>query len=577
MGDQKNLFLAIGLSIGIIVIFQFLFPQQQVMAPLKEEITENELTNSIDDNQIENKLIVKSKEEIINNNNRIKIETKSLKGSINLKGGILDDLVLLKYNETLDENSKNVSLLSPDGTQNPYYVEIGWKSLNSNENIEIPDINTSWSSSNTILDPNNPVELKWSNNQNVTFKIEYSIDENYMISVKQEIINNSGRNIEIYPYRLIKRINFPETINFFILHEGLISMLNDELLEKSYSDLSDDCSSAEKTKSLFCDTKTQGGWIGFTDKYWMTALIPDSEESINVNYRHGNNGRDNFRVGYVGKVYNIQNNSTQVYKGKVFAGAKVLKILKEYQDNFGISRFDDAIDWGWFSFFTKPIFIAINWFYGIVGNFGVAIIAFTILMRLILFPLAHTSFKSMAKMKKLQPEMQRLKETYPDDRQKMQQELMALYKKEGANPVAGCLPIIVQIPIFFSLYKVLFVTIEMYHAPFYGWIHDLSAPDPMGILILFGIIPWDVPDFLSIINIGILPIFMGFTMWLQQKLNPAPTDPTQAKIFAFLPFVFTFILAGFAAGLVLYWSVNNILSIAQQWVIQRKILATNKT
>ena len=262
------------------------------------------------------------------------------------------------------------------------------------------------------------------------------------------------------------------------------------------------------------------------------------------------------------------------YNGKIFAGAKSLKILSNYMED-GIPKFTDSIDWGWFAFLTKPISYALNWFYGYVGNFGLAIIAFTILMRLILFPLAQASFKSMAKMKKLQPEMQRLKETYPDDRQKMQQELMALYKKEGANPVAGCLPVIVQIPIFFSLYKVLFVTIEMYHAPFYGWIHDLSAPDPLGILTIFGLISWDVPGFLSLLNIGILPIFMGFTMWLQQKLNPAPADPTQAKIFALLPFVFTFVLAGFAAGLVLYWSINNILSIAQQWFIQRRILAKN--
>ena len=397
-----------------------------------------------------------------------------------------------------------------------------------------------------------------------------------MFSINQEIVNNSNSNIEVYPYRLIKRINTPKTINFFILHEGLISLLNDELLEKQYDDLVDDCSSSLQVKDSYCNIKGQGGWLGFTDKYWMSVLIPDPDQPINVNYRHGNNGRDNYRAGYVGQIFKINKGESIIYKGKLFAGAKNLDILKKYSENLSIPRFTDAIDWGWFSFLTKPISYAINWFYSYVGNFGLAIIAFTILMRLILFPLAQASFKSMAKMKKLQPEMQRLKETYPNDRQKMQQELMALYKREGANPVAGCLPILVQIPIFFSLYKVLFVTIEMYHAPFYGWIHDLSAPDPLGIMTLFGIVKWDVPAILSIINIGILPIFMGFTMWLQQKLNPAPADPTQAKIFALLPFVFTFVLAGFAAGLVLYWSVNNILSIAQQWVIQRKILAKNE-
>ena len=509
-------------------------------------------------------------------NKRIKINSESLSGSINLTGAILDDLSLIKYNEFLNDESKKITLFSPEGTANPYYFELGWKQLsNNNQQIELPNLQTQWQSSSSELTPNNPVSLYWKNKQNINFKIQINIDENYLFDIKQSIENNSSSSVELFPYRLVKRINLPKTINFFILHEGLISLNDEKLLEKKYKDLLDDCSSNSNQKKLFCDQKSIGGWLGFTDKYWMATLIPDQNEPININFRHGNNGRDNFRVGYVGQVFNIQANESHSYSGKLFAGAKNLNILNEYK-NDGLPKFTDAIDWGWFSFLTKPISYSINWFFGYVKNFGLAIIAFTILMRLILFPLAHASFKSMAKMKKLQPEMQRLKETYPDDRQKMQQELMALYKKEGANPVAGCLPIIVQIPIFFSLYKVLFVTIEMYHAPFYGWIHDLSAPDPLGILTIFGLIPWDIPDFLSLINIGILPIFMGFTMWLQQKLNPAPTDPTQAKIFAFLPFVFTFVLAGFAAGLVLYWSVNNILSIAQQWFIQRKILAKNE-
>ena len=575
MNEQKNLFLAIGLSIAIIVIFQFLMPPSQPIQ--KSNIENNEIiqpSTSIDEQTSNSVNIIKPKEEILNNNKRVFIETPALKGSINLKGAILDDLELLKYKISLDENSKNIELLLPDGTSNPYYVEIGWKQINETS-IDLPNLETKWESNSTTLDPKNNVILSWTNNQNITFKITYEIDENYMFSIKQEIFNGSNKTIDVFPYRLIKRINTPDTINFFILHEGLISLLNDELLEKDYDDLIDDCSSVSISKNLYCDNKTQGGWLGFTDKYWMSILIPDPIEPINVNYRHGNNGRDNYRTGYVGKIFNINPAQSISYSGHLFAGAKNLNILNNYKKTLTIPRFNDAIDWGWFSFLTKPISHAINWFYGYVGNFGLAIIAFTILMRLILFPLAHTSFKSMAKMKKLQPEMQRLKETYPDDRQKMQQELMALYKREGANPVAGCLPIMVQIPIFFSLYKVLFVTIEMYHAPFYGWIHDLSAPDPLGLLILFGLFPWDFPPFLSIINIGILPIIMGFTMWLQQKLNPAPADPTQARIFALLPFVFTFILAGFAAGLVLYWSVNNILSIAQQWFIQRKILAKN--
>ena len=575
MGEQKNLFLAIGLSVAIIIVFQLLFPQQSVMSPTStNDIEEIQPATSIDDNQVVSRTIVKSKEDIIVLSDRVNIQNPLLSGSINLTGAILDDLVLLKYKESLNDDSKNINLFSPEETANPYYIEFGWKKLSNNSSvIDLPMRDTQWSATASNLTPNSPVTLVWTNNQNVTFKIHFEIDDNYLFNVSQIIENKSSSNIEVFPYRLIKRINLPDTINFFILHEGLISLLNDELLEKDYDDLQDDCSTTTSEKKLFCDQKSKGGWLGFTDKYWMSALIPDPDETINANYRHSNNGKDDFRVGYVGKVFEIKPQSTHLYNGRVFAGAKSLNILDNYKNNNNITRFTDAIDWGWFSFLTKPISYAINWFYGYAGNFGLAIVAFTILMRLILFPLAHTSFKSMAKMKKLQPEMQRLKETYPDDRKKMQQELMALYKREGANPIAGCLPLIVQIPIFFSLYKVLFCTIEMYHAPFYGWIHDLSAPDPLGALTLFGIIPWDVPAFLSILNIGILPIFMGFTMWLQQKLNPAPTDPTQAKIFKFLPFVFTFILAGFAAGLVLYWSVNNILSIAQQWFIQRKILA----
>ena len=575
MNEQKNLFLAIAISIAIIVFFQLLFP-----SPISDPIqnAENEVlapATSIDEPTTNALEIIKPKEDVLAIDDRVIIETPSLTGSINLKGAILDDLTLSNYKVSLEDNSDNIDLLSPDGTANPYYIEFGWKEL-GNQNSQLPSLDTVWKADSSNLTPGNTVKLSWTSNDNNTFIINFSVDENYMFSVTQEVINNSSSKLEIYPYRLIKRINTPKTINFFILHEGLISLVNDELLEKDYGDLLDDCSASMAVKDTFCDAKGQGGWLGFTDKYWMSVLIPDPNEPINVNYRHGNNGRDSYRTGYVGQIFNVAPGETIRYEGKVFAGAKKLNILSDYLDRLSIPRFTDAIDWGWFAFLTKPVSYAINWFYGYAGNFGLAIIAFTILMRLILFPLAHASFKSMAKMKKLQPEMQRLKETYPNDRQKMQQELMALYKREGANPVAGCLPILVQIPIFFSLYKVLFVTIEMYHAPFYGWIHDLSAPDPLGILTVFGLISWDVPGFLSIINIGVLPIIMGLTMWLQQKLNPAPTDATQAKIFALLPFVFTFVLAGFAAGLVLYWSVNNILSIAQQWFIQRKILAKNE-
>ena len=574
MNEQRNLYLAIGISIAIIIFFQILLPTQPIQPPPLEESETFEPATSIDGQSNQIVETIKSREDVLSTTNRVSFKNSSIEGSINLKGAIIDDLILSKYKTSLEPESNKIQLLLPDGTANPYYIETGWKEL-KNTNIDLPNLDTEWESDSLNLTPTNPISLTWTNNQNVTFKVNYTIDDEYMFSITQEIINNGNENVEVFPYRLIKRINTPDTINFFILHEGLISLINDELLEKNYDDIAEDCTSSLQTKKSFCDNKSQGGWLGFTDKYWMSALIPNPDQSINVNYRHGNNGRDSYRAGYVGQIFNITPKNSLSYDGKLFVGAKKLDILSSYDEKLSVPRFTDAIDWGWFSFLTKPVSYAINWFYGYAGNFGLAIIAFTILMRLILFPLAQASFKSMAKMKKLQPDMQRLKETYPNDRQKMQQELMALYKREGANPVAGCLPILVQIPIFFSLYKVLFVTIEMYHAPFYGWIHDLSAPDPLGLMTLFGIIPWNVPPILSIIDIGILPIFMGFTMWLQQKLNPAPADPTQARIFALLPFVFTFVLAGFAAGLVLYWSVNNILSIAQQWFIQRRILAKN--
>ncbi len=552
MNEQRNLYLAIGISIAIIIFFQILLPTQPIQPPSSEENETLEPATSIDGQT--NKIVkeIKSREEVINTTKRVSFKNSSLSGSINLKGAIIDDLILSKYKISLEPGSDNIQLLSPDGTANPYYIETGWKEINDT-NLDLPNLETEWESDSLVLTPTKPVSLTWTNNQDITFKVNYAIDDEYMFSITQEVINNSNNSIELFPYRLIKRINTPDTINFFILHEGLISLINNELLEKNYDDLAEDCTSSLQTKKSFCDNKSNGGWLGFTDKYWMSALIPNPDQSINVNYRHGNDNRDNYRAGYVGQVFNISSNNDLSYSGKLFVGAKKLDVLSNYNDKLSIPRFTDAIDWGWFSFLTKPVSYAINWFFGYAGNFGLAIIAFTILMRLILFPLAQASFKSMAKMKKLQPDMQRLKETYPNDRQKMQQELMALYKREGANPVAGCLPILVQIPIFFSLYKVLFVTIEMYHAPFYGWIHDLSAPDPLGLMTLFGIIPWNVPPLLSIIDIGILPIFMGFTMWLQQKLNPAPADPTQARIFALLPFYIYFCISRFCcrSGIVL--------------------------
>ena len=445
MGEQKNLLLAIVLSIAIIVVFQIFFPQQTMIIPQQEDLQKSETITSIDQTQEVKTSKTKTREEIIKdtefgmkNGERISIESSSLVGSINLIGGIIDDLILIKYKESLDETSKNIQLFSPNGTKNPYYLEIGWKELSNNSNsIDLPDYKTKWLASSNLLSPNNPVTLSWTNNQKITFNTHIAVDDEYMFSINQEIINNSSKKISLFPYRFIKRINKPETINFFILHEGLISISNDELLEKDYDDLIDDCSSTISVKSNYCNKKTVGGWLGFTDKYWLATLIPNQSEEININYRHNEkDGADDFRAGYAGNIITINPNNSIDYYGKLFAGAKVVRILNKYKNEENIIRFNDAVDWGWFSFLTKPIFYAINWFYHKIGNFGLAIIGFTILMRIILFPLAQASFKSMAKMKKLQPEMQRLKELHGKDKSKMQQDLPLLFCIKPLIPVA---------------------------------------------------------------------------------------------------------------------------------------------
>ena len=391
-----------------------------------------------------------------------------------------------------------------------------------------------------------------------------SLDEEYLFNVDQRVINNSKKSFDLFPYGLSKRQGIPDMQNFFILHEGPLSITDSVLEEFDYDDLKD----KKKIKLT-----SIGGWIGMTDKYWQTAIIADQKEPIQQTYSYSFvENTDNFQTDLVGDKITISEGSSISHNLKLFAGPKIVSVIDRYMEEYGVLEFDRSVDFGWFYFLTKPIFNVLQFIFGYVGNFGWSIILFTFLMRICFFPLAQQSFKSMAKMKKLGPEMQRLKEQYGDDKAGMQKEMMALYKREKANPIAGCLPILLQIPVFFALYKVLFVTIEMRHAPFIGWIHDLSAPDPLGLLTLFGFVDWNVPGILQLLNIGIWPILMGISMFLQQKLNPAPVDKMQAKIFMFLPIVFTFVLGGFAAGLVIYWTTNNVLSMAQQYVIQRKII-----
>ena len=560
MENQKNLFLAIVISMAIIFGFQLLVPQPE-KAPVSEEQTfeENSVELSI---QNTNTQIVINRDEVINSSGRVIFDNGKIKGSINLEGGFIDDLVLEEFRETLDPTSDLIEFLNPLGSQDAYYLDTGW--VSSDSTLELPNNKSIWKTDKTSMGVDDPVKLFWTNSQGITFEKIISLDENYLFNVDQRVINNSDRSFDLFPFGLSKRQGIPEMQNFFILHEGPISITDGVLEEYDYDDLKEN----KKIKHT-----SIGGWIGITDKYWQTAIIPNQNEPIHQTYSYSfAENVDNFQTDIVGEKIAVSNGASISHNFKLFAGPKIVSVIDTYMEEYGIQEFDRSVDFGWFYFLTKPIFNVLQFVFGYVGNFGWSIIAFTILMRICFFPLAQQSFKSMAKMKKLGPEMQRLKEQYGDDRAGMQKEMMALYKREKANPIAGCLPILLQIPVFFALYKVLFVTIEMRHAPFIGWIHDLSAPDPLGLLTAFGFFDWNVPGILQLFNIGIWPILMGISMFLQQKLNPAPVDKMQAKIFMFLPIVFTFVLGGFAAGLVIYWTTNNVLSMAQQYVIQRKII-----
>jgi YidC/Oxa1 family membrane protein insertase len=544
---------------AIIFGFQLLVPQPE-RAPVTEENNAQE-TVSLDIQGTASAILL-DRNQVLEETVRVIFDNSKIKGSINLEGGFIDDLVLEEYRENLDPTSDFIGFLNPLGSEDAYYLDTGWVSPDSS--IELPNNKSKWTADKSSIGINDPVKITWTNSQNITFEKIITLDEHYLFSVDQRVINNSGKSFDLYPFGLSKRQGLPEMQNFFILHEGPLSVTDGVLEEYDYDDLK------EKQKIKL---NSVGGWIGMTDKYWQTAIIPNQNEPIQQTYSYSFvENIDNFQTDLVGAKIVVGNGDNISHNLKLFAGPKIVSVIEQYMDEYGVQEFDRSVDFGWFYFLTKPIFHVLEFIFGYVGNFGWAIVIFTLLMRICFFPLAQASFKSMAKMKKLGPELQRLKEQYGDDRAGMQKEMMALYKREKANPIAGCLPILLQIPVFFSLYKVLFVTIEMRHAPFIGWIHDLSAPDPLGLLTLFGFVDWSVPGILQLFNIGIWPILMGISMFLQQKLNPAPVDKMQAKIFMFLPIVFTFVLGGFAAGLVIYWTTNNVLSMAQQYVIQRKII-----
>ena len=496
-------------------------------------------------------------DEALSADKRVKIETNSIVGSINLKGLRIDDIVLKKYNETQEEFSEKIRVLQPIDTYDGYEVTFGWIK-NQDANFETPNAESIWkvSNNNATLTSNNEVEFEWSNTTGQTFITTIGLDEDYLFDITQEVKNNSNEEIIINNASKVTRKQAPSLSGMFILHEGLLGVLQEKLELIDYDDLKDD----EETLNFESDN----GWVGITDKYWLAALIPDQNKSFKAIYTYDN--------GYI--AYYRSLNATKVAAGsdhivesQIFIGAKEAKLIDRYQEDYGIYNFDLAIDWGWFYFLTKPLFNVIYFFSELSGNFGLAIIILTVITRIVFFPLANWSFISMAKMKMLQPEMTRIKELHKDDRAQQQQALMALYKKEKVNPISGCLPILIQIPFFFAIYKMLFVSIEMRHAPFYGWIQDLAAKDPTTIFNLFGLIPWDPPSFMII---GIWPVLMGLTMYIQQKLNPAPPDPIQARIFMFFPLFITILLAQFAAGLVIYWTTNNVLSIIQQWIINKR-------
>jgi YidC/Oxa1 family membrane protein insertase len=589
--EQRNLLIAIVLSVGILIAFQFAFermrpvqppgssPATPVTAPatpstpLAARSGAPAPSASTTGASAAPPQTAETREAAIAEQPRVKIDTPRLHGSIDLDGGRLDDLTLATYRETVDPNSPEVVLLSPSGTKEPYFADFGWVAVNPG--IKVPGPETRWNASSGPLTPTNPVTLTWDNGEGLVFTRTIRVDQNYMFRINDEVRNTGGAPVTLVHYGRINRTGIPQAPTFTILHEGLAGYIDGHVFGggTGFLWLQDADRYTSLTPGEPREYSSSEGWLGFTDKYWLTALVPPQNETIKARFIRTSGTPDNYQADFAQPAVAIPPNGTATASLQFFAGAKEVNLLDAYADS-GIPRFDRAIDWGLYYFLTKPIFLILQFFHGLLGNFGLAILLLTLCIKLLFFPLANKSYNAMSKMKLLQPEIQKLRERFPDDKARQQQEMMALYKRVGANPLAGCLPIIIQIPVFFSLYKVLFVTIEMRHAPFFGWIHDLSAPDPTSFANLFGLLPFAPPAYLpivgSILMIGAWPLIMGLTMFLQQKLNPQPVDPVQARMFMLLPIVFTFMLSGFPAGLVIYWAWNNLLSIGQQWTIMRR-------
>ncbi len=600
MDDQnRRLLLATVLSMGVLLVWYSLFPP----APPPDAPAPASMSQGIDPatglavtppggaEGAPPELTVtpeRSRAEALAASPRVTIDTPRLTGSISLVGGRIDDLSLKDYRETVDPDSPLVTLLSPSGTASAYYAIYGWSPAGGLDPALLPDARTEWTvESGATLSVGSPVTLAWDNGRGLIFRRTVAIDEDYLFTISQSVENAGDAPVRLAPYGVVARHGEPDTIGFFVLHEGVVRASDGELQEIDYADMPDLDYAERERGHVEAVEVTGNGWIGFTDKYWMTTLIAEPGTAFTSVAKYAPQG-DIYQTEMRLPVQEVAPGATVAAESLLFAGAKEWEALRAYQNDPGtfarlvgyradpdrprIDRFVDAIDWGWFFFLTKPIFVALHYLHLLVGNMGWAIIGLTLLLKVLLFPLAYKSYASMARMKELQPEMEKIKERAGDDRQKLQMGMMELYKKEKVNPAAGCLPILFQIPIFFSLYKVIFVTIELRQAPWLGPFRDLSAPDPTSIANLFGLLPWGAPaagSLLALILIGILPLLLGVTMWLQMKLNPAPTDPTQAMIFNWMPWVFMFMLGGFASGLVLYWISNNVITFVQQYAIMR--------
>jgi YidC/Oxa1 family membrane protein insertase len=559
-GDLKNLIITILLSTAILLGWQYFYEQPRIeqsykiaQEASKKDSSANEvLAEVLDTGRVfvdRNIALTKS------GAGRVRIASTHLTGSISLQGVRLDDLTLNGYKKSIDEDSNEVILFAPSNTKEAYFAEFGW--ISPIKDFDLPDSKSVWVASKQELTDNDSIDFYWKNKQGVKFIITISLDSKYMFTVTQTIRNHSNDIVSVYPYGLINR-NYEDAEKAnLVIHQGALGVFNEKLEEMKYADLVE-----EKHKKY---TSKKGGWIGITDKYWLSAIIPQNQGKFDANFSgYAKGGTNKYQVDYVGEKVILTPNKEVSFVSNLFAGAKKVNVLDQYKEQYGAVLFDRAVDFGWFYFLTKPMFRLLEYFYGIIGNFGLAILLMTIAIRILLFPLANKSYRSMNKIKKLQPELTKLKERFGSDRVRMNNEMMELYRRESVNPLSGCLPMIVQLPVFFSLYKVIFVSLEMRHAPFFGWIRDLSAADPTSIVNLFGIIPWDPPSFLTI---GAWPIIMGVSMFLQQRMSPEPSDPVQAKVMKFLPLFIIFMFHSFPAGLMIYWSWSNILSIVQQWLL----------